>query len=99
MIIASFAQPEKKMDTTTKCSSCCKWIMLKKLDKRQARTIRDAILEVTDDSFIAVKKLSDSVFFRMRIGNYRIIMDLQQSKMIIFVVRVDHKRRIYGYGF
>ena len=69
---------------------------LKKLDKKQARIIRDAVLEITEDPFIAVRKLSDSAFFRMRVGNYRIILDLQQGKMIIFVVEVDHRRRIYG---
>jgi mRNA interferase RelE/StbE len=68
---------------------------LKKLDKKQARRIRDAVLEITDNPFVAVRKLSDSAFFRMRVGDYRVIMDLQQGKMIIFVVEVDHRRRIY----
>ena len=68
---------------------------LKKLDKKQARRIRNTILEITDNPFVAVRKLSDSAFFRMRVGNYRVIMDLQQGKMIIFVVEVDHRRRIY----
>lgn len=68
---------------------------LKKLDKKQVRKIRDAVLEITDNPFVAVRKLSDSVFFRMRVGNYRIIMDLQQGTMIIFVVEVDHRRRVY----
>lgn len=68
---------------------------LKKLDKKQVRKIRDSVLEITENPFIAVRKLSDSAFFRMRVGNYRIIMDLQQGKMIIFVVEVDHRRRVY----
>ena len=68
---------------------------LKKLDKKQVRRIRDSVLEITDNPFVAVRKLYDSSFFRMRVGNYRIIMDLQQGKMIIFVVEVDHRRRIY----
>ena len=68
---------------------------LKKLDKKQARKIRDAILEITENPFIAVRRLFDSAFFRMRLGDYRIIMDLQQGKMIIFVVEVDHRRRVY----
>lgn len=68
---------------------------IKKLDKKQARRIRDAVLEITGNPFIAVKKLSDSAFFRLRVGDYRIIMDLQKGKMIIFVVEVDHRRRVY----
>ena len=69
---------------------------LKKLDKKQARKIREAVLDITDNPFVAVRKLSNSAFFRMRVGDYRIIMDLQQGKMIIFVVEVDHRRRIYN---
>lgn len=69
---------------------------LKKLDKKQARKIRDAVLEIADNPFVAVRKLSDSAFFRMRVGNYRIILDLQQGTMIIFVVEVDHRRRVYN---
>ena len=68
---------------------------LKKLDKKQVRRIRDAVLQITNNPFVAVRKLSDSAFFRMRVGDYRVIMDLQQGKMIIFVVEVDHRRRIY----
>lgn len=68
---------------------------LKKIDKKQARRIRDAVLQITENPFIAVRKLSDSAFFRMRVGDYRIIMDLQQGKMIIFVVEIDHRRRVY----
>jgi len=64
---------------------------LKKLDKKQVRRIRDAVLEITENPFIAVRKLSDSVFFRMRVGDFRIIMDLKQGKMIIFIVEVDHR--------
>lgn len=69
---------------------------LKKLDKKQARIVRDAVLEITDNPFTAVRKLADSAFFRMRVGSYRVIMDLQQGKMIIFMIEVDHRRRIYG---
>jgi len=68
---------------------------LKKLDKKQVRRIRDAVLEITESPFVAVRKLSDSVFFRMRVGDFRIIMDLKQGKMIIFVVEVDHRKRVY----
>ena len=75
--------------------SCKSVRQLKKLDKKQARRIRNAVVQITENPFIAVRKLSDSAFFRMRVGNYRIIMDLQQGKMIIFVVEVDHRRRIY----
>ena len=69
---------------------------LKKLDKRQSQTIRDAVLKAAGNPFAVVRRLSDSAFYRMRVGDYRIILDLQQGKMIIFVVEVGYRRRIYG---
>jgi len=68
---------------------------LKKLDKTVARRIRDKVLGITDSPFQSVRRLSDSPFYRMRIGDYRIILDLQQGKLIIFVVELDHRSKIY----
>jgi len=42
-----------------------------------------------------VIRLTNSPFYRLRIGSYRVILDLQQNKMIIFVVETDHRGRIY----
>ena len=69
---------------------------LKKLDRKQVQMIRDALLETTEDPFAVVRRLSNSIFYRMRVGDYRIIMDLQQGTMIIFVVEIGHRKRIYG---
>ena len=68
---------------------------LKKLDKTVARRIRDGVLGITDSPFQSVRRLTDSPFYRMRIGDYRIILDLQQGKLIIFVVELDHRSKIY----
>ena len=68
---------------------------LSKMDKKTARIIRDAVLDCIDDPFSRVIRLTNSPFYRLRVGNYRVILDLQQSKMIIFVVETDHRGRIY----
>ena len=68
---------------------------LEKIDKKDAQKIFDAILNCAEDPFKAVIKLQNSTFFRLRVGRYRVILDLQQKKMIIFVVEVDHRSKIY----
>lgn len=68
---------------------------LKKIDKKNARKIRDSVLEISDNPYQKVTRLTDSPFFRLRIGNYRVILDLQQNKVIVFVIQVDHRRKIY----
>lgn len=68
---------------------------LEKYDKKNAQHIFDTVLDCVDDPFTHVTRLTNSSFYRLRVGNYRIILDLQQSKVIIFVIEVDHRARIY----
>ena len=68
---------------------------LSKIDKKIASRIIDRVEDIKEDPFIAVSRLSGSQFFRLRIGDYRVILDLQQGKLIIFVIETDNRKRIY----
>ncbi len=68
---------------------------LEKIDKKNAQIIYDTVSGCTQDPFKSVTRLINSPFYRLRVGNYRVILDLQQGKVIIFVIEVDHRGRIY----
>ena len=68
---------------------------LEKIDKKNAQKIYDMVLDCIEDPFRMVLRLTNSPFYRLRVGNYRVILDLQQSKMIIFVIETDYRGRIY----
>ena len=68
---------------------------LGKIDKKNTQKIYDSVLDCIQDPFKTVIRLTNSPFYRLRIGSYRVILDLQQNKMIIFVVETDHRGRIY----
>ena len=68
---------------------------LEKIDTKNAQKIYDSVLDCVGDPFKAVTRLTNSPFYRLRVGNYRVILDLQQSKMIIFVIETDHRGKIY----
>ena len=68
---------------------------LKKMDVKNAQKIFDAVLDCIINPFQNVTRLTNSSFYRLRVGDYRVILDLQQSKMIIFVVEMDHIGQIY----
>lgn len=68
---------------------------LEKIDTKNAQKIYDSVLDCVDDPFKVVLKLTNSSFYRLRVGDYRVILDLQQGKMIIFVVETDHRGKIY----
>ena len=68
---------------------------LEKIDTKNAQKIFDSVLDCAKDPFKAVTRLVHSSFYRLRVGNYRVILDLQQNKMILFVVETDHRGKIY----
>ena len=68
---------------------------LEKIDKKNTQRIYDTVLDCIEDTFRTVLRLTNSPFYRLRVGHYRVILDLQQNKMIIFVVETDHRGKIY----
>ncbi|MGI0004585.1 MAG: type II toxin-antitoxin system RelE family toxin [Candidatus Nitrosotenuis sp.] len=68
---------------------------LEKIDTKNAQKIYDSVLDCIEDPFKAVARLTNSPFYRLRVGNYRVILDLQQSRLIIFFVETDHRGKIY----
>lgn len=68
---------------------------LKKLDKKTAQIIRDRVLELEDYPYKTASRLAGSKFYKIRVGSYRVILDIQQGKLIIFVIETDHRKRVY----
>ena len=73
---------------------------LKKLDRREAKLIRDYLrhrVEVLDDPRLLGKALKGnlSALWRYRIGNYRVMCELQDDVLIVLVVRLGHRKGIY----
>jgi mRNA interferase RelE/StbE len=68
---------------------------LKKLDKAIADRIIDKVEKISERPFNFVKKLKKFNLFRLRVGDYRVIMSIEKEKMIIFVLEVGHRRVIY----
>lgn len=42
-----------------------------------------------------VKKLIGSPYFRLRVGQYRVILDIKENKLLIYVVDLGHRKNIY----
>lgn len=69
---------------------------LEKLDKKTSQRIYDSVMGCVGDPFKVASRLTGSPFYKIRVGNYRVILDLQQNKMIIFVIQTDHRKRVYN---
>ena len=42
-----------------------------------------------------VKKLAGILLFALRVGEYRIILDINNGKMLILVIKLGHRKEIY----
>lgn len=43
-----------------------------------------------------VKRMQGEHYFRLRAGNYRVLYELQQHRLIILVLDVGHRQTIYN---
>ena len=74
---------------------------LKKIDQQQKRRIlkylKKKIATKKDPRRFGdplQKKLSG--LWKYRIGAYRVICDIQDDKVVVLVLRVDHRSKVYG---
>ena len=42
-----------------------------------------------------VKKLAGPAAYRLRVGDYRVIYQLQDDRLLVLVVRIGHRREVY----
>ncbi|MFQ5803388.1 MAG: type II toxin-antitoxin system RelE/ParE family toxin [Candidatus Methylomirabilales bacterium] len=68
---------------------------LKKLDRTVARRIFAKVGDLRDDPFPLVRKLVNSPYYRLRVGDYRVILDIQRDVLRILVLKVGHRESIY----
>jgi mRNA interferase RelE/StbE len=68
---------------------------LKKLEKDLQKRIISALERIRVRPYPHVKKIVGCPYFRLRTGDYRIILDIQENKMIIYALEVGHRKNIY----
>jgi len=70
---------------------------LRGIPNKDVRRILDRIDGLQDDPRPSgCEKLSGQERFRVRQGVYRIIYEIQDERLIVTVVKVGHRRGIYG---
>jgi mRNA interferase RelE/StbE len=68
---------------------------LKKLDRTVGRRIFDKVGELREKPQRFVRKLVNSPYYRLRVGDYRVILDIQENVLRILVLKVGHRKSIY----
>ncbi len=73
---------------------------LKRIQGNPLRRITDAIETLADDPRPAgcAKLAGDDDFWRIRVGQYRVVYQIEDDRLIVLVVRVAHRRDVYRKG-
>ncbi len=70
----------------------------RKLDAVAARRIRDFLeqkLSKLDDPRLLGSRLVNEEFWRYRVGDYRILTNIDDDRILILIVHVAHRREVY----
>ena len=68
---------------------------LKKLEKKDAEIILNKIYSIRENPFRFLKRLQGEKLWRLRIGDYRAVIDVIVSMNKIMVIRIGHRKNIY----
>ena len=68
---------------------------LKKIQDQIQKRIFKKLDEIVDDPFVYVERLVGQNLYKLRVGDYRVLMTLENNKMIVWVVEVGHRSKIY----
>lgn len=69
---------------------------LKKLEKKQQIRIINALERIRIRPEHFVKRLVGCPYYRLRVGDYRVILDIKKDKLIILVVTMGNRDKIYN---
>jgi len=68
---------------------------LKKLPKEKSRRIISALERCRIRPHNHVERLVGSPHFKLRVGDYRVILGIYEDVLVILVISVAHRRNVY----
>jgi mRNA interferase RelE/StbE len=68
---------------------------LKRLDRAIAKRIYMKVSQLVENLHHNVIKMVGDPYFRLRVGDYRVIFDVQNDRLRILIINVGHRKNIY----
>lgn len=72
---------------------------IEKCDQNTKKRIKEAVKRILQSPYVSknIKKLKDKFphLYRYRIGNIRIIYQIQKEEEIVFIVTIDYRGNVY----
>jgi mRNA interferase RelE/StbE len=68
---------------------------LAKLDRSVAKRIFDKVEGLRDEPLRQLRRLTGLPYFRLRVGDFRVIVEVNRSDLLVLVLKVGHRESIY----
>jgi len=68
---------------------------LRKLDRAVARRIYGKVGELRHEPFRNVRRLAGEPYYRLRVGEYRVILRIRETELQVLVLKVGHRESVY----
>jgi mRNA interferase RelE/StbE len=68
---------------------------LSKLDSKVQTHIILVLDRIKFRPFSFLRPLSDGEYYRLRVGDYRVIIDARRKELLLLVIKVGHRKNIY----
>jgi len=69
---------------------------LKKIYETFAKRIFKKVSELSENPYHSdVTKIIGDPYFRLRVGDYRVIFDIQNDMLRILLLKVGHRKKVY----
>lgn len=66
-----------------------------KSNKNIAQQIVTKLDEIADNPYLFTEKLRGFNLRKLQVGSYRVILNLEEQKIIVFTVQAGHRSKIY----
>lgn len=68
---------------------------ISKLPKKEVEIILKKLYSIRENPLHFVERLAGLSFWKLRIGDYRVILQINTSQGKIFAVKIGHRKNIY----
>ena len=68
---------------------------LLKLEKKEIEIILKKIYSIKDDPLHYIERLKELPSWKLRVGDYRVIMGINTKEKKVFIEKVGHRKEIY----
>jgi len=68
---------------------------LAKLDRSVAKRILERVQELESDPYRLLRRLVGVPYYRLRVGDFRVIVEVAQDRLLVLVLKVGHRSTVY----